>query len=288
MNKTTLLIGNGINNTGKDNSWNNLLKELSKFCKIDFKITEEKKSHFPLLYEEIFLTSAKKNKIKESEVKNFIAQKVKNITSDSLHSKIRSFPSQNIITTNYDFSLEGVTPKKNNGIVIEKLYSVFRHYTINGKKFWHMHGDCKSPASINLGFEHYGGQLQHIRNYVLTGTNYKSKKLNTLPLIKRLEKNKINNESWLDLFFTTDIHIIGLTLDFVETDLWWLLTLRARKMIENPKLIKNTITYYIPKQFAKKAKNKLDLFEATNVKVKIINKTGEYFYNDILKNLSKK
>ncbi len=282
MKKISLLIGNGINNIGKDNSWDNLIVELSKFCKVDFKITDEKKAHFPLLYEEIFLTAARKNKINEHDVKKFIVQKVSQIKENGLHSKILSIPAKNIITTNYDFSIEGVTPSKNNGIINEKIYSVFRHYIVNDKKIWHIHGDCLHPQSINLGFEHYGGQLQYIRNYVTTGTNYASPKISTLPFIKRLERNKLNDDSWLDLFFTTDVHIIGLTFDFVETDLWWPLTLRAREMIKKPKLIKNEIVYYIPKKFASAAKNKLDLFKATNVRVEIIDKIGEKFYNHVL------
>ena len=32
---------------------------------------------------------------------------------------------------------------------------------------------------------------------------------------------------WPKLFFTSDVHIVGLGLDYQEADLWWLLSLRA-------------------------------------------------------------
>ncbi len=42
--------------------------------------------------------------------------------------------------------------------------------------------------------------------------------------------------SWVDLFFTTDVHILGLGLGVVEMHLWWVLTYRARQMAEGLEL----------------------------------------------------
>lgn len=50
--------------------------------------------------------------------------------------------------------------------------------------------------------------------------------------------------SWVDLFFISDIHIIGLNLGYEETDLWWVLNKRRRIKQEDPKLINNDIFYY--------------------------------------------
>jgi len=285
MKEFALLVGNGINNIHNDNTWNKLVDEVAAFCNIDFKIDDEKRKNFPLLYEEIFLHAARNNRVKEANLKKFIAERVSRIKENNLHALLRSLKTRHIVTTNYEFLIEGSKPKINKGIVNERLYSVFRHYVVDGKKVWHIHGDCKSPQSINLGFEHYSGQLQHIRNYVATGTSYESKKTSTIPLIKRLELGKIRQNSWLDLFFTVDIHIVGLTLGFVETDLWWLLTFRARVKIEKKKLINNQITYYIPARFVAESKHKLDLFKATGVKVVEINKTDESFYREVFKKI---
>ncbi|MBL0740272.1 SIR2 family protein [Chryseolinea lacunae] len=286
MQKFTLLVGNGINNIEKDNSWENLIKEIGQFCKIGFAIDDEKKKQFPLLYEEIFLSSARDCNIRENDLKKFIAEKVSVIKSNVLHDAIRALPIDDIITTNYEFSLEGTMPEKNEGIVGEKLYSIFRHYTVDKKRVWHIHGDCLYPNSINLGFEHYGGQLQNIRNYVATGTSYASKKASRLPLMKRLETGHLNGASWIDLFFTTHLHIIGLTFGFVETDLWWLLTYRARMKIRDKKLVQNQISYYIPERFAAASKHKLDLFKATDVNVVVIAKDDEAYYRHIFEKIT--
>jgi hypothetical protein len=284
MKKYSILLGNGINNLDADNSWDNLLQRLA--ADIGFTIDEEKKKQFPLLYEEIFLTGAnlKKKGVSETQLKKSICDNVSQIKKHPLYDDLRALPTDDIITTNYDFSVEGFEPEKNEGVVKEMLYSVFRHYRAGNKRVWHVHGDRLHPNSVNLGFEHYSGQLQNIRNYVATGTKYASKK-NQLPLIKRLETGALDGNSWLDLFFTTDIHIIGLTLGFVETDLWWLLTYRARIKIKKPKLVPNTITYYTPQKFVASSKHKLDLLEATGVNVEKINKDGAAYYQDILSRL---
>jgi hypothetical protein len=285
MKQYSLLIGNGINNIEGDNSWDNLVNKIGEFCKIDFKIDADRKKHFPLLYEEIFLSTAKKTGLAEDKLKKFIGQQVSVIKENDLHRKIRSLSAVDILTTNYEFSLEGSTPATNSGIVKEVKYSIFRHYRVASKRMWHIHGDCMHPISINLGFEHYGGQLQQIRNYVASGTTYTSNKISKLPLVNRLRTGNMTGDSWVELFFTTDIHIIGLTLDYVETDLWWLLTFRARKIAEKRYPIKNKITYYIPKRFANDVKYKLDLLTATSVDVVVIDKLDLEFYLEIFSKL---
>jgi hypothetical protein len=85
-----------------------------------------------------------------------------------------------------------------------------------------------------------------------------------------IERGKVENNSWLDLIFTQNIHIVGLTLDFVESDLWWLITYRARKKLEKrtPKSrvdINNDIKYYYPAKFESSIKQKLDILSANEV-----------------------
>ncbi len=290
MKRYALVIGNDINNVVPNNSWKDLLDEIVKFCNAKKLVTNFDNKPFPLLYEEIFLKSLKQSHQSERTLKSFIAKKVSTIEPNDIHKRIKSMSVKDIITTNYDFTLEGKTPKKNNAIIDERLYSVFRHNEIDLIKYWHIHGDCRVPNSINLGFEHYGGQLQQIRNYVATGTNYTSKRISKLPLIKRFEKFKLSEYSWIDLFFTTDIYILGLSLDFVETDLWWLLTYRARQIFYRQKSsIKNRIYYFIPNEFADKSKEKIDLLNANGVTV-IDTFFGEdrlMYYNQVLDRIEK-
>ena len=52
--------------------------------------------------------------------------------------------------------------------------------------------------------------------------------------------------SWIDLFFTHDIHIIGFSLQYEEVDLWWILNKRQRykRKFAHENLINNKIFYY--------------------------------------------
>ena len=143
------------------------------------------------------------------------------------------------------------------------------------------------PRSITLGTEHYGGQLQRLRNYVVNGTNYNVVPEYRTSLHKRiLIKKAVDFESWVDLFYTSTIHIVGLGLGYEETDLWWLLTDRARFFIKRAHLIKtdelrkNRIIYYCPKEF--EDQDKKELFNALGVETKFIGKKDAAYYLEVL------
>ena len=278
MNDNVLLLGNGINNITNKESWDNLLRSIKNLCRVKIKNENDKNKPFPLFYEEIFLKS---ENINEIDLKKDIAQEVDKITENELHELIREKQFSNIITTNYDYTLQGKKTIKNKGIIKEHKYSIFRYNIVDKTKVWHIHGECNVPNSITLGFEHYGGQLQKIRDYVVSGTHYKNK-ANQDPLSSKLKKNNISFESWLDLFFTKNIHIIGLAMDFVETDLWWLLTYRARLQKSNPQIIKNKITYYTPENHSNQSKNKIDLLRSISLEVKIKKENGLKYYKNII------
>lgn len=296
-NDLCLLIGNGINDITPGKSWEDVLDDIIQFCALSD--INKKQKPFPILYDEIFLRAVQAGQWDEFQVKSYIAQSVSEITPNEIHARIRETNFSHVLTTNYDYTLQGETPKKNEGLVFERLYSVFRNHQLGDTKFWHIHGEANYPASINLGYEHYCGQLQNMRNYAVTGTYYKSDEIIKSSLISRLKAGKApNNQSWIDLFFTSDIHIVGLTLDFVETDLWWLLTYRARNKFykkksksKKPDLLKisNKITYYIPEKFAKIAAHKLQVLEANDVTINIVpNLEGVPYYHRVLDGISRR
>jgi hypothetical protein len=267
MKDFALLIGNDINNIKPGKSWKELLDDITSYCGVNYINREDKP--FPMLYEEIFLSAVRNKMMDEKDLKGYIAKIVSEIKQNEIHERIRSLGVPHIMTTNYEFSIEGQTPKSNNSMVIERLYSVFRKHELNGTTYWHLHGDCNNPISINLGYEHYCGQLQNMRNYTLTGTNYKTEGILKESLVRRLtNKEIVNYQSWIDLFFTKDIYIFGLGLDFVESDLWWLLTYRARsKYYKSRFLINNKITYFIPSEYEDRSRSKLEILKANDVMV---------------------
>lgn len=274
MNSKTLLIGNDINNATENYSWKDLITGLLDYAKIEKKVNIENKP-FPLLYEEIYLKSFQNYSTPESRIKKYIASQTRKLNNNILHSEILGLGIENILTTNYDLLFEtasNIDKKKcvNKGLIKESLYSLFRFHQTENHKIWHIHGSETTPKTITLGYEHYSGYLQQMRNYVTTGTKGIYSKKDFLPLSKRLKVNQIENESWVDFFFVNDVYILGLNLDFVEMHLWWLLTYRARAKMEGKFPIKNKIIYYYPDKYKETSKNKLEMFKSLGVETKSI------------------
>ncbi|MFT3909642.1 MAG: hypothetical protein QM737_09470 [Ferruginibacter sp.] len=306
MNETVLFIGNGINNINNNRTWEVLLNTLHKNYydpKIPF--DEIKQKPFPLVYEQIVAYQLKKtrNTKIESIVKKLIAEDVKKIVPNKVHERIIKGGYKNIITANYEFNLIKNMPAhvKNNGCVKETIYSVFRNFKVDGKNYWHLHGDAQNIHSINLGYEHYCGQLQKMREYVTAGyksTNKKLSKKFEQVLLKRYYLNTADNHSWLDFFFkdNTTIKILGFRMELEEIDLWWLLTYRAKIMYGGKRGIRipvnNKLNYYIPKKYTlgkdgkpdPQYKSKKDLMEKMDINVIEIDLPhNEDFYFEVLR-----
>src|SRR5260370_4631508 len=68
-------------------------------------------------------------------------------------------------------------------------------------------------------------------------------------MVRRLNAKPLNsyesfdNMSWLDFFFTRNVYVLGLALDFIEIHLWWLLTFRARAPNRSELNLGNQIFY---------------------------------------------
>ncbi|MFW0765069.1 SIR2 family protein [Trabulsiella odontotermitis] len=274
MSNYALLVGNGINNLADGNSWFDVLQSLGQ--KYGITIDTNNKP-FPLAYEEIYFNILKTQYSNRTEntIKHFIADKIQTITSNDIHHQIMALDCPNIMTTNYDLAFETCLPVlaeiKNNGIIKEQKYNVFRHHLIHDKRIWHVHGAINIANSITLGYEHYSGYLQAMRNYTATGSSYSKEAFKDLkPLIRRLSAPG-DEFSWIDNFFRRNVYIFGLTLDFVEIDLWWLLTYRERCRLlkKSDKEITNQIVYYLPAGLAENEKStaKIALLESVGVTV---------------------
>ncbi|KNC88070.1 SIR2 family protein [Trabulsiella odontotermitis] len=283
MSHYALLVGNGINNLADGNSWFDVLQSLGAKYKIAI---DTNNKPFPLAYEEIYFNILKTQHSArtESTIKRFIADKIQTITFNDIHRHIMTLNCQNVMTTNYDLALESCVKAlpeiKNDGIIKEQKYSVFRHHQINDKRLWHIHGDITVANSITLGYEHYSGYLQAMRNYTATGSSYTRKEFNDLkPLIRRLSTPG-DEYSWIDNFFRRNVYIFGLTLDFVEIDLWWLLTFRERCRLlkKSDKEISNQIVYYVPASFAANEKSQAKITLLKSVGVIVNDRLGQHFH----------
>lgn len=262
-----ILVGNGINRVcGSQLSWAQLLKDIARNYDIKVDIDNPLKP-FPLSFEEMLsgkqgiTSSDDKLKNLKTRIKDVLEKDAEKLIQRDLFQKIFDTAEKEILTTNYDYNLE--TSKLPDFIKIKKgfslnnresKHSLFRGYDINGKKIRHIHGELSTnraitnkdsylAESIMIGFEHYSTYLHTIQNNVQGTSGGNPDDKNILFRIKE----EILGKSWCDLFFTHNVHILGLTLDFSENHLWWLLLYRIQQMRKSNKFnvkVNNKIYFY--------------------------------------------
>lgn len=292
--ENVILFGNGLNLLSEScPTWGELLKEISD------------KEHYPILdgipmnlqYEQVYLSpnpsfSDMDEGSDEKKLKTAVKRRLRKIDSNKFYQELLNLDVDIFMTTNYDHTLyRGKGCKVLGKDASEKLYSVrrWKKVMVAGKEMvvYHIHGDISGVSSIILGLDHYGGSLAKIQDYV-KGTYYREKKLKTetrtfpkVPsILHRISHNETLNPdehgfvdsgtgllSWIDAFFFRNLHIIGLSLDFSEIDIWWLLSRRARYMKNNS--INNRIFYYptFPMSEIQTHLPKLRLLERLNVTI---------------------
>ena len=264
--KTALLLGNGMNRIESDYSWERLIRDLLQYIEPPNVIESDGKP-FPLLYEEM-VQAALEVGMTESELKRYIADLVTNIKGSSLHAELRDLSLSDILTTNYDYNLEavwkGVEPTAQESG--ESRYSFFRKKEYPEANIWHIHGERDLPESILLGYEHYAGYMQYMRDYANKGRDSRG----APALISRLREG-ISPEahSWVDLLFNRNVYILGLTMDYVEMHLWWLFMWRARLRSISEYEIENKITYIYPR-FETGNRHRLQLLKVAGIRLKRI------------------
>lgn len=265
-----ILVGNGINLLNGGIKWGDLLQKLFFEFKIK-SITDRdpKEISYPLIFEEIlfnikgesFDKDLKKLKIKIYDILN-------EFESNDFHHRILGLNAINIITTNYDYSLEKCLNKEYAGVVSpgkhgRYKYSIDRRTKLNGKIFWHIHGE------LNNGFK---GTTRYKQESILIGNEHYADYLAKIHLLlKSPDRNgglvkvfKERDDIWVKLFFSHNIHIIGFNIDYTEIHLWWLLNFRAR-LIRKGLSISNKIYFYYPSFDENKYKYKNSLLKALEV-----------------------
>lgn len=262
--ETAILLGNGINLLTEGTTWAGLLNHIAQAKKVVVEINNNKT--FPMIFEEIVFRSKGDFYKNLRSIKEHIANQYLNTIPNNFHHEVMKLNVKDYLTTNYDYSLEkvfdsyfSISSRTNK----EWKYSLFRKNTFNqNKNIWHIHGEINnginrksrySAESIMIGNEHYGDYFRKIHEYIKPPGGNVMDGLNREP------------ESWIQKFFTHDIHIIGFSLDFSETHLWWLLNLRAR-MIESKNIpISNEIYFYYPSFEQEQYSPKIQLLEAIHV-----------------------
>lgn len=256
--RNTLFIGNGLNRTLDSKiEWGNLLKDIAREKGVSD--DDNHKISFPLEFElmvnKILMKPLKpdmdpSDKIYR-ELKEKIANRIRGVKlpkqNGAPHYKFTALPVACIITTNYDYLLEESLDaefKRTDSKPNNTKYNLNSKLEVAGKDICHIHGELDYPESICLGYEHYSGMLQNLRNRL----EKKIKKKNGIHAISFALSNDVSTNIWTERFFTDNIYIVGFGLDRCEIDIWWLITYRALMYYSNldgmKDLISNKIIFY--------------------------------------------
>jgi hypothetical protein len=196
----------------------------------------------------------------ELNLQNLIAAALKGLQIGDLHRQLLTIHA-NVLTTNFDLTLEKSVsdgPVRNH-----RTYENFRigspllfqFQQIDNKAIWHIHGSLQVVGQMVLGISAYSAHLRRIHSYLY---DFEAKfddglgSRSPYALSHRIDETEKPQlpRSWVDLFLGTDLHIIGLDLDFMEFHLWWLLSrkytlakvMRSKKYIP---IVGKTIFYDI-------------------------------------------
>lgn len=293
--ENTILFGNGLNRLSDKNiSWSHLLDIIKGSRKFNDSLLPN-----TMIYERIILERNDTHDLffDEFEVKKEIAKLMSEIEPNSIYESLFKLNVQNYLTTNYDYGyLDSIKKMKEITMPIhefstEDVYSIRRLKNIRNtserrKHFWQIHGEIRKPATIMLGLDHYCGSIGKIDSYIKGWYKYviEGKPIEEPSIQDKFKNNSFNNSSWVELFFNSNIHIIGLSLDYTEIDLWWILNKRARmkRSVLHKNYIKNEIIFYCTSI----EDQKKELLESLDVKVQIdeLSKTKTK-YKDYYKNL---
>lgn len=277
--KTAFLIGNGINlNVCKNASWDNLLKMmLKKNEKEESKYYHQEQICEGITQTEIYELVSKGlydpesasdfiNKFEE----NFDKKDVNMQFFSEFQKKLKKWGLP-VLTTNYDHHLEGemdikrMYPQDLPSSFKNKYYQKdgFSKYypwnsyyaekelitPIDGFAVWHIHGDKDIMSSIRLGLNQYAGAISRAHSFIHRSVPNEWKKLT---------KDSFASEwrgcaTWLQILFSCNLCIIGLSLDTCETFLRTLLIERKRFFDKYPELRKEGV-YFEKKGNIKKGK----------------------------------
>ncbi len=284
----TLFFGNGINRLSENHvTWSDLLDNIKGINKF-----ESGQLPNTMVYERIFLEKHapdRSEKKDELEIKNVIANGLLEQGPNEVLEELASLPIEHYLTTNYDYAFEkalNISPVK---LSSEDIYSLRRkrmYKSENDTKFlWNIHGEIDNPKSIMLGLDHYCGSVSKIDAYVKGTYSHKINGVDVTvkSMLEKLRDFSFCHTSWVDLFFSSNVHILGFSLDYSETDIWWLLNKRARFLSEAT--INNKI-YFYTHNISDEKKGLLEAFSVQVITIEVIGDNFEDMYWSAIKKIN--
>lgn len=148
--------------------------------------------------------------------------------------RLMRMPFDAVLTTNYTYELEASLNPKYPSLKPERkrefaaitgnmgdpkyLLHMFNLVRPEGPDIWHIHGELRRPSSIILSHDEYARFTHKILEHNTEQGNAYYK-----------YKQDLKLKSWVDYFVVGDVYVLGLSFDYAEFDLWWLLGRRLRE-----------------------------------------------------------
>lgn len=297
----TVLFGNGLNNLSKNPlPWDTLLDKIKGAATFD-----NGKLPNTFIYERAIFENHRKKDIRlaEQKIKIAIADLLLYIETNDYYRRLFDLNCKNYLTTNYDYAFKKsiLETEKYSSInqSTEDIYSIRRYTSIINRKeqehckIWSIHGEIEMPISIMLGLDHYCGSVSKLDDYIKGNYEFQEnlKPIKITKMTDKLKHNKFDNRSWAELFFNSNVHILGLSLDYSETDLWWILTKRARILSEEKtsSLVQNKI-YFYGRHLTTEKEGLLKSFHITVIKPEVddYGDNWDKYYTDTIAHIKKK
>lgn len=217
-----LLLGNSVNRLGAGPSWPDVVQALAGLAHLQHPVAVNGKP-LPIVYEHIVC----RNGCDENAIKRSLAQSMRSLAPNWAHQRALELASSNLLTTNYDYCFEASSGRgrRRAHLYRESTYSAFRRARVGTRFVWHIHGELDAPRTLLLGFHQYAGYVQKLRAYLTA-----NRKTSPFHRGEQDFESRGVRFSWVDLFLRDDVHIAGLTLDYVELHLWWLIAYKLRIM----------------------------------------------------------
>jgi hypothetical protein len=249
-----LLLGNGINQSFGENSWDSVMELISTGEYDHDEVSLSAIKSLPNTLQTIIISSDSVGDGMKQLAEKMMPKAIKVGHADLIR-KYANIPFDAILTTNYTYEIEQALdpkfkltmnkaskyrmPSKLLGSDPQKQFGIFNHIEVENQAIWHIHGEAARPNSMVMGHYYYGKLLSEIQKRVPEFIcEYEASKK---------EKKDFIPKSWIDYFLIGNVYIVGFGMNPSEMDLWWLINCKKRHFKDSSKAF-----FYEPNLYTKK------------------------------------
>ena len=249
----TIMLGNGLNRITYGCSWTNIVHTIDEDKKIidgnayllEDKIPNTMQFNARTIKKMSIDNDTTSIKDADIAIKTQLQKMMDSYNPIHLHQLLLKVYPQHIITTNYDYAINKAIEEsgiysfyKIDDTYQEQKYSIRRckKYLRNDNRStitaWNIHGELNYINSIMLGYDHYCNTIGLIDAYLNGLYKYNKRLSRSRSMREKIIEKDTRVLSWIDLFFISDIHILGFGLGYEELDIWYVIMKRRELQIE--------------------------------------------------------